>query len=89
MSRQRRGFTLIEMSIVLAVMAIAATLVAPALVGLGQQQARRSEDQLMALLRDSRKHGGLTVWSRRRIERVACVKEGTKLLIGSERGPRK
>lgn len=51
----RRGFTLMELAIVLAVMGVAATLVVPALGRLGRDKPRRSEDQFMALLHDARK----------------------------------
>jgi prepilin-type N-terminal cleavage/methylation domain-containing protein len=51
----RRGFTLLEMAIVLAVMAVASMLVAPALARFGTQQPPRSEDRLLTLLADARK----------------------------------
>ncbi|HEY5220505.1 MAG TPA: GspH/FimT family pseudopilin [Gemmatimonadaceae bacterium] len=54
MMRTRRGFTLLEMSIVLVIMAIAATLVVPALVDLGQTPPHRTADALLTLLRASR-----------------------------------
>lgn len=50
----RRGFTLLEMSIVLAVMAVAAMLVAPAIGRFGTEQPPRSEDRLLRLLADAR-----------------------------------
>jgi prepilin-type N-terminal cleavage/methylation domain-containing protein len=52
--RFRRGFTLLEMSITLAVMAVAALLVAPALVDFGQVAPRRTGEGLLSLLRASR-----------------------------------
>ena len=51
----RVGFTLIEMAVVLAVMAIASMLVAPALSRFGTQAPPRSEDRLLTLLADARK----------------------------------
>jgi type IV fimbrial biogenesis protein FimT len=50
----RRGFTLLEMIVVLAIMGVAAGLVAPALVSFGAQQPAGSADALLALLRDAR-----------------------------------
>jgi prepilin-type N-terminal cleavage/methylation domain-containing protein len=55
MTTRRRGFTLIEMAIVLAVMAVASLLVAPALARFGTEQPPRSEDRLLTLLADARK----------------------------------
>ena len=52
--RTRRGFTLLEMSITLAVMAVASMLVVPALVHFGQVPAPRTADALVTLLRASR-----------------------------------
>ncbi len=54
MTRARRGFTLLEMSVVLVIMAIAATLVVPALVDLGQTTPRHTASALLDLLRASR-----------------------------------
>jgi len=51
----RRGFTLVEMAIVLAIMVIAAGLVVPALVDLGRTPQRRTADLLLTLLNASRK----------------------------------
>jgi len=53
--RARGGFTLWEMAIVLAVMAIAAVLVAPAITRLGESPPPRIADAVLALLRDARK----------------------------------
>jgi prepilin-type N-terminal cleavage/methylation domain-containing protein len=53
--RSRAGFTLIEMSIVLAIMAIASGLVVPALVDLGRTPQRRTADQLLSLLNATRR----------------------------------
>lgn len=53
--RDRRGFTLMEMAIVLAIMAIASGLVVPALVDLGRTPQRRTADALLSLLTASRK----------------------------------
>lgn len=53
--RERRGFTLWEMAIVLAVMSVAAVLVAPALVRLGEPAPPRTADVVLSLLRDARK----------------------------------
>lgn len=62
-ARARRGFTLWEMAIVLAVMSVAALLVAPAITRLGEAPPPRTADSLLALLRDSRKmsieHNGI------------------------------
>jgi prepilin-type N-terminal cleavage/methylation domain-containing protein len=57
MKQTRRGFTLIELSIVMAIMAIAAAVVIPQLIGadFGNHQAALPGDQLMVLMRDSRK----------------------------------
>jgi prepilin-type N-terminal cleavage/methylation domain-containing protein len=54
MTRPRRGYTLMEMAVVLAIMAIAATLVVPALVDLGQSPPRHAAAELLDLLRDAR-----------------------------------
>jgi len=54
--RQRRtGFTLWELTMVLLVMAIAATLAAPALARFGTEQPPGGADAMLALLRDTRK----------------------------------
>jgi len=55
MRRGRRGFTLWELSMVLLVMAVAATLAAPAFARFGAEQPSRGADQLVGLLRDARK----------------------------------
>ncbi len=55
MATRRAGFTLLEMAIVLAVMAIASLLVAPALARFGTESPPRSEDRLLTLLADARK----------------------------------
>ncbi len=54
MTRARRGFTLLEMSVVLVIMAIAATLAVPALVDLGQVTPRHTAASLLDLLHASR-----------------------------------
>ncbi len=53
--RERRGFTLWELTMVLLVMAIAATLAAPAFGRLGTEQPTRGGDQLLGLLKDARR----------------------------------
>lgn len=53
--RARRGFTLWELTIVLAVMAIAATLAAPAFARFGSEQPAGAGDALVTLLRNARK----------------------------------
>ena len=53
--RARRGFTLWEMAIVLAVMSVAAILVAPAITRLGEGPPPRTADSVLALLRDARR----------------------------------
>jgi prepilin-type N-terminal cleavage/methylation domain-containing protein len=53
--RARAGFTLWEMAIVLAIMAVGAALVAPGIARLGTDQQRHPAAELLALLRDSRK----------------------------------
>jgi prepilin-type N-terminal cleavage/methylation domain-containing protein len=52
---RRSGFTLWELTMVLLVMAIAASLAAPAFGRLGTEQPSRGADQLLGLLRDARK----------------------------------
>jgi prepilin-type N-terminal cleavage/methylation domain-containing protein len=51
----RAGFTLWELTMVLLVMAIAATLAAPAYARLGSEQPTQAADQLIGILRDARK----------------------------------
>ena len=51
---RRRGFTLWEMTIVLGVMAVVATLTAPALVSFGNDQQPGAADKLLSLLRAAR-----------------------------------
>lgn len=51
----RRGFTLWELTMVLLVMAIAATLAAPAFARFGADQPAGGADALLALLRDARR----------------------------------
>ena len=53
--RARSGFTLWEMAITFAIMTVLALLVAPAIGRFGDGQPRGSADQLLALLRDTRK----------------------------------
>jgi prepilin-type N-terminal cleavage/methylation domain-containing protein len=53
--RSRRGFTLMEMIICMAIMAIASSLVVPALVDLGRTPQRRTADALLSVLNASRK----------------------------------
>lgn len=55
MTDTRRGFTLVEISIVLVITAIASGLVIPALVDLGRTPQRRTAESLMSLLNASRK----------------------------------
>ena len=55
MPRNRGGFTLWEMAIVLAVMSVAAIMVAPALTRLGERPPARTADSVLALLRDARR----------------------------------
>ena len=50
----RRGFTLLEMSITLAVMAVASILVVPALVDLGRTPPHQTAEGLLSLLKASR-----------------------------------
>jgi prepilin-type N-terminal cleavage/methylation domain-containing protein len=50
----RRGFTLWEMTIVLAIMAIAGTIALPAFVNFGADQPAAPTDKLLALLHDAR-----------------------------------
>jgi prepilin-type N-terminal cleavage/methylation domain-containing protein len=54
MMRPRTGYTLLEMSVVLVIMAIAATLVVPALVDLGQEPSPHTASALLDLLHASR-----------------------------------
>jgi prepilin-type N-terminal cleavage/methylation domain-containing protein len=51
----RRGFTLWETALVLAVLAVTLVLAAPALTDFGQNKAQRDSDALLALLRDARR----------------------------------
>jgi prepilin-type N-terminal cleavage/methylation domain-containing protein len=51
----RRGFTLFEMAIVLAIMALSAALVVPALARLGQDKQPEAAAGILALLKDARK----------------------------------
>jgi prepilin-type N-terminal cleavage/methylation domain-containing protein len=51
----RRGFTLWELTMVLLVMAIAATLSAPAFGRLGTEQPSKGADRILGLLHDARK----------------------------------
>ena len=53
--RRRRGFTLWEMAITFAIMTVMALLVAPAIGRFGDEQPKESADQLLALLRSTRK----------------------------------
>jgi prepilin-type N-terminal cleavage/methylation domain-containing protein len=50
----RNGFTLWEIATVMVIVAIVATLTAPAFVKLGEQRDRTSQDILLKLLRDTR-----------------------------------
>jgi prepilin-type N-terminal cleavage/methylation domain-containing protein len=52
--KRRSGFTLWEIATVLLIVAITATLAAPAFVSLGQDKSRTSVDVLMKLLHDTR-----------------------------------
>jgi prepilin-type N-terminal cleavage/methylation domain len=54
-SGRRPGFTLWELTMVLLVMAIAATLAAPAFARFGTEQPTGAADKLIGLLRDARK----------------------------------
>ena len=54
-ARGRHGFTLVEMAIVMAIMAISATLVVPALVDLGRTPQRRTAESLLSLLNAARR----------------------------------
>ncbi|HET9425500.1 MAG TPA: prepilin-type N-terminal cleavage/methylation domain-containing protein [Gemmatimonadaceae bacterium] len=53
-SRRRRGFTLWEIATVMLIMAIVATLTAPAYVKFGEERERTSLDVLLKVLRDTR-----------------------------------
>jgi prepilin-type N-terminal cleavage/methylation domain-containing protein len=52
--RARSGFTLWEIATVMLIVAVVATLTAPAFVSLGQDRPQTSEDLLVKLLRDTR-----------------------------------
>jgi len=52
--RARSGFTLWEIATVMLIVAVVATLTAPAFVSLGQDRPQTSEDVLVKLLRDTR-----------------------------------
>jgi prepilin-type N-terminal cleavage/methylation domain-containing protein len=54
-ARGRRGFTLLEMAIVLAIMAVTALLVAPALSRMGEGKPPGVGDDVVKLLGDARK----------------------------------
>ena len=65
--RARRGFTLWETAIVLAILAIVVTLAAPASARFGTEVPRTSADGLLSLLHDARKvaiDSNTTVWLR-------------------------
>jgi prepilin-type N-terminal cleavage/methylation domain-containing protein len=53
-ARRRRGFTLMEMALVLAIMAVSAMLVAPAFARMGQDKPLGVADPLIKLLGDAR-----------------------------------
>ncbi len=53
--RARRGFTLWEITVVFAVMAVTALLVIPQWLQLGNDTSRGASDSLLTLLRDSRR----------------------------------
>jgi prepilin-type N-terminal cleavage/methylation domain-containing protein len=53
-ARRRSGFTLWEIATVLLIIAIVASLTAPAFVKLGEERDQTSEDLLVKLLRDTR-----------------------------------
>jgi prepilin-type N-terminal cleavage/methylation domain-containing protein len=53
--RARRGFTLWELTMVLLVMSIAATLAVPAFARLGSERPATAADAMLGLLRDARK----------------------------------
>ncbi len=53
--RARRGFTLWEMTMVFAVMAITALIVVPQWLRLGAAESRGAADAMLALLRDARR----------------------------------
>lgn len=52
---RRRGFTLWELTMVLLIMSIAATLAAPAFARLGSERPPGAADAMLALLHDARK----------------------------------
>ena len=52
--RSRRGFTLMEMAVCLVIMAVAASVVVPAISRLGEGKPETAGDQLVALLKQSR-----------------------------------
>lgn len=54
MSRRRKGFTLWEIATVMLIMAIVASLTAPAWVQLGEERDRTSLDALVKILHDTR-----------------------------------
>ncbi|MGV3710898.1 MAG: pilus assembly FimT family protein [Gemmatimonas sp.] len=56
MKRARRGFTLMEMAVVLVIMAVAASIVAPAISRLGAGKPESAGDQLLALLKQARNY---------------------------------
>jgi len=53
--RARRGFTLWEMSIVLAVMAVSALIVIPRLTSFGDDPPEQTGDAIVTILRDARR----------------------------------
>jgi prepilin-type N-terminal cleavage/methylation domain-containing protein len=55
MMRARRGYTLWELTMVLIVMAVSATLAAPAFVRLGTERPATAADAMIGLLHDARK----------------------------------
>lgn len=52
---ERHGFTLLEMAVVLAIMAVSATLVAPAISRLGHDRQTQAAAGVLGVLHDSRK----------------------------------
>ncbi len=81
--RAPRGFTLIEMVLVMVVAAVLAVFVAPRLVGINDFSARGFQDETLALLRYAQK----SAVAQRRPVCVSFIATGASLSIDADRNP--